>query len=121
MAIKKILIVDDSATDLIKLREAISPSDTHIITATSGTEAIAKAKSEKPDIIFMDIVMDGLDGYGACREITRNEETRQIPVVFVTSKTQRADKMWAEKQGSMGLISKPYDPMEIQEQLNRFA
>ena len=121
MAINKILIVDDSATDLTNLREAVSPSGAHIISATSGTEAIEKAKSEKPDIIFMDIVMDGLDGYGACREITRGEETSHIPVIFVSSKNQRADKMWAEKQGSRGMINKPYDHAEIQQQLNRFA
>ena len=60
-------------------------------------------------MVFMDIVMDDLDGYGACREITRDEETQDIPVVFVSTKDQRADRIWAEKQGAKDLITKPFD------------
>lgn len=121
MAISKILIVDDSPADLTNLHEAVSGSSAKVITASSGKEAVEKAKSEKPDIIFMDIVMDDLDGYGACREITRGEDTRDIPVIFVSSKNQRADKIWADKQGSKGMIAKPYTKDDIQQELRRFA
>ena len=69
----------------------------------------------------MDIVMDGLDGFGACREITRDDETKNIPVIFVTSKNQRADKIWAEKQGSKGMISKPYEAQEILDKIKLYA
>ena len=62
MSIRKILLVDDSPAQLVDLQDAVSSIDAYIITATNGKEAIAKARSEKPDIIFMDIVMDGLDG-----------------------------------------------------------
>ena len=121
MSINKILLVDDSPAQLIDMRNAVSSLDVHIVTATDGNEAIAKAKSEKPDIIFMDIVMDGLDGFGACREITRDAETSGIPVIFVTSKNQRADKIWAEKQGCKGMISKPYEAQEILDQIKLYA
>lgn len=121
MSINKILLVDDSPAQLIDMRNAVSSLDVHIVTATDGNEAIAKAKSEKPDIIFMDIVMDGLDGFGACREITRGEETSGIPVIFVTSKNQRADKIWAEKQGCKGMISKPYEAQQILDQIKLYA
>ena len=121
MAINKILLVDDSAADLTKMREAVSGTGARVITATSGNEAVEKAIAESPDIIFMDIVMDELDGYGACREITRNEETKNIPIIFVTSKKQRADKIWAEKQGAKGLISKPYEKKEILDQIQHFS
>lgn len=121
MSIRKILLVDDSPAQLVDLQDAVSSIDAHIITATNGKEAIAKARSEKPDIIFMDIVMDGLDGFGACREITRDEETKNIPVIFVTSKNQRADKIWAEKQGSKGMISKPYEAQEILDKIKLYA
>lgn len=121
MAINKILLVDDSATDLTNLRDAVSSTGAQIFTATSGKEAVELAKSKIPDIIFMDIVMDELDGYGACREIIRNDETKDIPVIFVTSKKQRADKIWAEKQGAKGLISKPYDKKDILDQIQNFA
>jgi twitching motility two-component system response regulator PilH len=121
MSIKKILLVDDSPAQLVDLHNAVSSIDAHIFTATNGIDAIAKAKAEKPDIIFMDIVMDGLDGFGACREITRNAETSNIPVIFVTSKNQRADKIWAEKQGGKSMITKPYETQEILDQIKLYA
>jgi twitching motility two-component system response regulator PilH len=71
-------------------------------------------------MVFMDIVMDDLDGYGACREITRDAETSDIPVVFVSTKNQRADRIWAEKQGAKALISKPVDSAVIVENLNLY-
>jgi twitching motility two-component system response regulator PilH len=71
-------------------------------------------------MIFLDIVMDDLDGYGACREITRSEDTRDIPVVFVSTKNQRADKLWAEKQGAKALLSKPVDSAQIVDSLDTY-
>lgn len=121
MAAKKILLVDDSATHLAELQKAVESTGARIITARDGKSAVEKAKSEKPDIIFMDIVMEGLDGFGACREITRNEDTKDIPVIFVSTKDQRADKMWAEKQGGRGLITKPFDHKDILDQIDRYT
>ncbi|MDH5353388.1 MAG: response regulator [Gammaproteobacteria bacterium] len=121
MAISKILVVDDSPADLINLREAVAGLGAHIVTATNGQEAVDKAKSEMPDVILMDIVMDGLDGYGACRQITRDPATSNIPVIFVSSKNQRADKMWAEKQGSKGMITKPYQKEDVLQEIRKVS
>lgn len=121
MTNKTILLVDDSPAHLDNLRSAVSDINARIVTATNGTEAIEKAKSENPDLIFMDIVMDGLDGFGACREISRNESTKDTPVVFVTTKNQRADKIWAEKQGGKAMITKPFDKQEILDQVQRYC
>ncbi len=121
MSVKKILLVDDSPTQLVEMRNAVSSIDAHIFTATNGTEAIQKARSEKPNIIFMDIVMEGLDGFGACREITRDAETKDIPVIFVSTKKQRADRLWAEKQGAKAMISKPYEAQQLLDQIQRYA
>ena len=121
MTIRKILLVDDSPAQLVEMRNAVSSVDATIITATSGSEAVEKAKSEKPDIIFMDIVMENQDGYGACRELTRGEDTNQIPIIFVSTKNQRADKMWAEKQGAKALITKPFSENDLLEQINAFT
>ncbi len=118
---KKILVVDDTAAHLQQMSEIVSGAGYQVITASSGKEAVQKAKADKPDLIFLDIVMDDLDGYGACREITRDEETGNIPVVFVSSKNQRADKLWAEKQGAKALISKPIDETEIARHLKMYA
>ena len=120
MAIKKVLVVDDSTTDLVNLQKIISDAGYLVMTATSGQEAIKKAQAESPDIIFMDIVMDRMDGYQACRELNQSTKTRDIPVVFVTSKNQKADRMWAEMQGGKALVSKPYTADQILEQISRF-
>jgi twitching motility two-component system response regulator PilH len=68
----------------------------------------------------MDIVMDRMDGYQACRELNQSTKTKDIPVVFVTSKNQKADRMWAEMQGGKALVSKPYTADQILEQISRF-
>lgn len=120
MAINKILLVDDTPAHLDALKEAVVGLGAKVITATSGQEAVEKASSEKPDLIFMDIVMDGLDGYGACREIVNSDETKDIPVVFVSTKNQRADRMWAEKQGARNLITKPFTAEQIVEEVNKY-
>jgi len=121
MPVNKILVVDDSPAHLKELQAAVASCGAHVITATSGREAVEKAKKEKPDIIFMDIVMDDLDGYGACREIKQNAETRDTPIVFVTTKDNRADKLWADKQGAAAMITKPYQPEQLLEQIKRIA
>lgn len=118
---KKILIVDDTAAHLQQLQEIVSNAGYQVITASSGKDAVAKATAEKPDMVLLDIVMDDLDGYGACREITRAEDTKDIPVVFVSTKSQRADRLWAEKQGAKALISKPIDADEIVKHLQMYA
>ncbi len=120
MPAKKVLVVDDTAAHLQQMKEIVSDAGYQVITATSGREAVERTRAEKPNMVFMDIVMDDLDGYGACREITRDEDTRDIPVVFVSTKNQRADKIWAEKQGAKALISKPVDSAEIISNLNLY-
>lgn len=120
MSIKKVLVVDDTAAHLQQMKEIVSAAGYQVITATSGREAVEKAKQEKPNMVFLDIVMDDLDGYGACREITQDEETKDIPVVFVSTKNQRADRLWAEKQGAKALLSKPVDSAEIINNLNTY-
>lgn len=121
MAINKIMIVDDSATDLMTLQDAVASANCMVITASSGAEAVAKAKAEKPDMIFMDIVMNDMNGYDACREIKADAATAGIPVVFVSSKQQKADHIWAKRQGGEALVGKPYNQNQITEQLRRFA
>lgn len=121
MSSKKILIVDDVSTDLLNLKNVVSKANLSVITATSGREAVSKAKSEKPDLIFMDIVMDEMDGYSACRAILKDSETENIPVVFVSSKNQRVDQLWAKKQGGKALVCKPYTEDQILEQIKLFC
>ncbi len=119
MFIKKILVVDDSTVDRINLQQIVSEAGYAVIQASSGIEAIEKAKAEMPDLIFMDVIMQQMDGYQACREINHNESTKDIPTIFVTSKGQKADRLWAEMQGAKSFVQKPYTPDKIIEEINK--
>ncbi len=121
MSINKVLLVDDSPIDLANIRSIVSDAGYSVITATTGDEAVKIARNESPDLIFMDIVMEGADGYDACREITQNENTRGIPVIFVSSKNQKADRVWAELQGGKAFITKPYTPDQILEHITALS
>jgi twitching motility two-component system response regulator PilH len=120
MSINKVLVVDDSTVDRMNLQNIVSEAGYTVIAAGSGMEAIEKAKAETPDLIFMDVVMQQMDGYQACREINHNESTKEVPIIFVTSKGQKADRLWAEMQGGKALVQKPYTPDQIIEQINKF-
>ena len=81
--------------------------------AGDGEAGVEMAGRLMPDLILMDVVMDDVDGFEACRTITSDRETGKIPVVFVTSKNQKADRVWGELQGGRGMISKPYSREQI--------
>jgi len=117
MAIKRVLVVDDSATDLKNLEEICSGAGYAVITATSGTEAVNKAKSEMPDAVLLDVIMPGMNGFQACRSITSDPATQHIPVVLVSCKGEKTDRVWGEEQGAKGYINKPYTPEQILNQL----
>jgi len=118
---KKVLIVDDSETDLKYLQKIVNEAHYTTVTARSGREAIEKARMEKPSLILMDIIMGDMDGFSTCREITHDPDLKSIPVVFVSSKNQRADHLWANRQGAKALISKPYRHEDILTQLQAYA
>ncbi len=120
MTIKKVLIVDDSPTDLVYLEKIIVETKREVITARNGTDAVEKARTEKPDIIFMDIVMDKMDGYEATRVLRKDSATKSIPIIFVSSKRQKADRVWATMQGGKDLVSKPYTKEQIMDQLKTY-
>ncbi len=121
MTIRKVLIVDDSPTELVNLNKILTDAGCEVVSASSGKEAIAMSVSEKPDIIFMDIVMDEIDGYEATRTITNAPDTKAIPIIFISSKRQKADRVWAKMQGGKELISKPYTPEQILDQLKAYG
>ncbi|MCH9675582.1 MAG: response regulator [Gammaproteobacteria bacterium] len=117
MLSNKVLVVDDSPTDLKRLTTIISDAGCTVVCAGSGREALEKAKTERPDVIFLDIIMPDMDGFEACRSLTGDSQTKNIPVIFVTSKNQKADRVWAKMQGGQALVAKPYEAEEILDQL----
>jgi twitching motility two-component system response regulator PilH len=84
-----------------------------VISASGGQEGITKAKSLKPDLILMDVVMPGLNGFQATRQLAEDESTRDIPVIICTSKSQETDRIWGLKQGAKDFVVKPIDGTEL--------
>ena len=113
MAIRKILIVDDSATERHMLNDLLTKAGYDVIASENGEDAIVKARQAKPDLILMDVVMPGLNGFQATRAISRDPETKSIPVIMCTSKSQETDKIWGLRQGARDYVVKPVDRDEL--------
>lgn len=113
MAVCKILVIDDSPTERHVLVELLTKNGYQVVTAENGEEGIEKAKEELPDLILMDVVMPGLNGYQATRTLTRDEKTKHIPVIVCTSKSQETDKIWGLRQGAQDYMSKPINGEEL--------
>ena len=119
MAISKILVVDDTNTDRLNLQNILQAAGYQVITASSGREAVNMASSERPDLIFLDIIMEDMDGFQTCRTLNKDLQTTHIPVVMVSSKDQKVDVMWSRRQGACAYIVKPYTPDQITDQVQK--
>ena len=113
MPVKKILVVDDSPTERHLLTELLTKNGYQVITAESGEESIEKAKTEMPDLVLMDVVMPGLNGFQATRTLTRDDATKHIPIIVCTSKGQETDKIWGLRQGAQDYLVKPINGDEL--------
>jgi twitching motility two-component system response regulator PilH len=102
-----ILVVDDSPTEIHVFKTMLEKNGFEVSTAQSGEEGVARAKQVKPDLILMDVVMPGLNGFQATRQLGNDAETASIPVIIVTTKDQETDKVWAMRQGAKDYIVKP--------------
>lgn len=113
MTIKTILLVDDSPTDQHFLREVLTRQGYEVISASGGEEGVTKAKSLQPDLILMDVVMPGVNGFQAIRLLKEDASTRDIPVIICTSKQKETDRIWGLKQGAKDYVVKPVDGAEL--------
>lgn len=111
--IRNVLIVDDSQVDRSRLEKLMTDSGYQVATATNGAEAIEAAKRIKPDLIFMDVNMPGMDGFAATRGLQSDDTTKGIPVILVTAKDQKADKAWGQMLGAKAYVTKPYTDDQI--------
>jgi twitching motility two-component system response regulator PilH len=120
MTIQKILLVDDSKTELHYMSELLGKSGFSVRTAENGEEAMKRLGEDKPDLILMDVVMPGQNGFQLTRAITRDPRFVNVPVIMCTSKNQETDKVWGMRQGARDYIVKPVDPTELMAKIHAF-
>lgn len=114
----KILVIDDRPDNVYYLQSRLQQENFLVISAFSGPEGIEKAKSQKPDLILLDIMMPGMDGYEVCKILTNDEETKDIPIILVTAKVDSNDVAEGLKVGAFDYIKKPFDKIELIARIN---
>jgi twitching motility two-component system response regulator PilH len=117
MTIKKIMVVDDSPTERAFMENLLKRKGFEVTVVDSGEIAVERAKNDQPDLILMDVVMPGLNGFQATRAITREEKTKHIPVIICTTKDQETDKIWGLRQGAKDYVTKPVNEGELLEKI----
>jgi twitching motility two-component system response regulator PilH len=121
MPVHKILLVDDSRTELYVLSELLKREGYAVRTAESGDEALKRLAEERPDLILMDVVMPGQNGFQLTRTITRDPRYTGLPVIMCTSKNQETDRVWGMRQGARDYVVKPVQAADLLAKIRRFA
>jgi twitching motility two-component system response regulator PilH len=117
MTTRKIMIVDDSPTERAVMERMLRKGGYEVLMVASGEAAVERSAAELPDVILMDVVMPGLNGFQATRLITREERTKHIPVVICSTKDADTDVIWGLRQGAKDYLVKPVNERELLEKI----
>ncbi len=109
----RILIVDDSPTEMFRFKEILTKHGFDVLEATNGADGVTLAQAEQPDLVLMDVVMPGVNGFQATRQIARGAETKHIPIIIVSTKDQDTDRVWGKRQGASDYLTKPIDENQL--------
>ena len=110
---RKILLIEDSPTQAYVTSKVLERNGYEVILAENGEDGVVVAREQSPDLVIMDVVMPGKNGYEATRKIANDELTARIPVVMMTTKSEVTDKLWALRQGALGYLVKPVAEDEL--------
>ncbi|MGH8640135.1 MAG: response regulator [Burkholderiales bacterium] len=113
MPIQNVLVVEDSPTDRQYLTDILTKNGYKVTTADNAEDALAKIRQAKPDLVLMDVVLPGQNGFQATRELSKNDATKNIPVIIITTKSQETDKVWGLRQGARDYIVKPVKQADL--------
>ena len=117
MAIHHVLVIDDSKTELMYLADVLKKNGMSVRTAEGAEDALKRMADQKPDLILMDVVMPGQNGFQLTRTISRTPEYVGIPIIMCTSKSLETDRVWGLRQGAKDYITKPVNPAELMEKI----
>jgi twitching motility two-component system response regulator PilH len=113
MAINRVLVVDDSKTEIMFMTDLLVKHGFTVRSAENAEDAFRKLAEEKPDLILMDVVMPGQNGFQLTRAISRDPQFADVPIIMCTSKNQETDRVWGMRQGARDYITKPVDAAEL--------
>jgi twitching motility two-component system response regulator PilH len=116
----KILVADDSLAELQIIQQTLQSTGHNIVTVMDGDAAEEKVKSDRFDLVILDVIMPKKNGFQVCREIKTNDKTKNIPVIIVTSKDQESDKFWGMKQGADEYLTKPFKPEDLLKTVKKY-
>ena len=119
--LKKVLIVDDSPAEVRLLLGLLEREGYRPVGLSDSTRIEETIVMERPNLILLDVVMPGKNGFQVCRELKGNDEFKMIPVILVTSRDTSSDKYWGEQQGADGYVTKPFTSQELLTAVRRFA
>ena len=105
----RVLVVDDSPTEIFTVKTILERQGFAVVTASDAEEGMRVARAMKPDLVLMDVVMPGMNGFQATRQLSRDPDTAKIPIVILTTKNQETDRVWGVRQGARGYLTKPID------------
>ena len=112
---RRVLVVDDERSIRLLCRVNLIASGMEVLEASNGREGLELARRERPDLVLLDVMMPELDGWAVARELAADEQTREIPIVFLTARADPADRRLGEQLGGVGYVVKPFDPVTIGE------
>lgn len=116
----RVLIIDDSPTETFRFKEILTKHGYDILEATNGADGVTLAQAELPDLILMDVVMPGVNGFQATRQISRGDKTKNIPVIIVSTKDQQTDRVWGKRQGAKDYLTKPVDEQALMNVIQQY-
>ncbi len=112
---RRVLVVDDERSIRMLCRVNLRASGMEVLEADDGNEGLELARRERPDLILLDVMMPGLDGWSVARELAADKSTKEIPIIFITARADPADRRLGEQLGGVGYVVKPFDPVGIGE------
>lgn len=117
----RILIVDDSPTETYRFKEILNKHGFDVLEASNGADGVTMAQAELPDLILMDVVMPGVNGFQATRQISRIDSTKHIPIIIVSTKDQATDRVWGKRQGARDYLTKPVDESMLMQVIHQYV
>jgi len=119
--VTKILIVDDSPAEVRLMQAVLDRAGYSVVAVNDPTRLEQTIDVERPNLILLDVVMPGRNGFQACRELKGKTQYAAIPVIMVSSKKTESDKFWAREQGADGYVTKPFTPEELLGTVRKFV